>query len=320
MPDTPTVPAPELRDVTMHAYKPNEPGQATIVRNEICTATRKAAGFVRHVEIDVSGTALEGLCVPGQSIGIIPPGEDDKGRPHAVRLYSLANPSRGEDGQGKIVSTTVKRTIDEHWDSHKLFLGVASNYLCDAQEGDTVLVTGPAGKRFVLPKKPEDHSYLFFATGTGIAPYRGMIMDLIETGVTNPITLVMGAPYHTDLIYHDELRALEAQHESFHYITALSREKQDDGHDRMYVQERLQTHRDQLGAQIARDDNLIYVCGIAGMELGIFRALADDFPEHTREQYLHVDPEILDPSVKWNRKMLHKKIKHTKRVFLEVYA
>ena len=156
---SPTINEPVLPEATMHACRPNEPATAVVTKNELCTAGRKAAGFVRHVEIDVSGTPLEGVCRSGQAIGIIPPGEDERGRPHKLRLYSLACPTGGEDGAGKILSTTVKRTIDEHWDNHRLFCGVASNYLCDVQEGDQVLVTGPNGKRFLLPEDPHQHEY-----------------------------------------------------------------------------------------------------------------------------------------------------------------
>ena len=99
----------------------------------------RSASFVRHVAIDVSGTALAGSFRVGQAFGVITPGEDQRGKPHAVRLYSLACPSQGEDGEGNVVSTTVKRVIDEYspqkegdnTEAHQLFLGVCSNYLCD---------------------------------------------------------------------------------------------------------------------------------------------------------------------------------------------
>ncbi|HZW08053.1 MAG TPA: hypothetical protein VFF65_13095, partial [Phycisphaerales bacterium] len=63
-----------LRPAQMHLYKPAAPAIGTIVKNEPCTAGRKAAGFTRHVEFDVSGTELVGRCVPGQAIGVLPDG------------------------------------------------------------------------------------------------------------------------------------------------------------------------------------------------------------------------------------------------------
>jgi ferredoxin--NADP+ reductase len=302
----------------MHLYKPNEPVPVKICKSEICTA-RKAAGFVRHVEFDVTGTTLVGNCVPGQSIGIIPPFKDSKGRPEKVRLYSLASPTRGESGNPNILSTTVKRTIDEHWESHKLFLGVASNYLCDLQVGDTVMMSGPNGKRFILPAAPAEHDYIFFATGTGIAPFRGMVIDLLESNFGSQVTLVMGSPYATDLLYHDFFLQMQEKYKNFHYVTAISRERQADGHDPMYVQDRLRTDRDRLLPKLVSPRTLIYVCGLAGMELGIFQQLALLLTGDALEQYLQVDKATLGDIRSWNRAMVHRQIKATRRVFMEVY-
>lgn len=312
---------PTLPAVEMHLHRPTEPGVGVVVRNELCTASRKAAGFVRHIEIDVSNTDLAGRFRAGQSFGVIPPGVTDKGQPHKVRLYSIASPTRGEDGNGNVLATTVKRTIDEHWDSNELFLGVASNYLCDLNVGDSVSVTGPNGKRFLLPEPADDHRYLFFATGTGIAPFRGMVHELFTGSTTTQAdaSLVMGAPYATDLLYHAELTDLAATHAGFNYLTAISREHQDDVNRKLYVQDRLETHRDQLQELLEDDRTLLYVCGIAGMELGIFQQLARILGPEKLEAYLEVDPEVAGTPEDWDRRMIPRKIRPTKRVFLEVY-
>lgn len=316
----PTVNEPVLPEVKMHLYRPNEPTIGRVVKSEICTASRKAAGIVRHLEIDVSGTELAGHCLPGQSIGVIPPGVNEHGKTHAVRLYSLASPSTGEHGNRSLISTTVKRTIEEHWETHKLFLGLASNYLCDLPEGAEVHLTGPAGKRFLLPVDIDAHDYLFFATGTGIAPFRGMVLDLLARGCRSRITLVMGAPYRSDLLYHELMQSLAQKHPNFRYLTAISRERQQDGHDRMYVQDRLTTERDDLGPQLASERNLVYICGIAGMELGIFQKIAAMLDGDTLAQYLRIDPEVLHDINGWDRRMIQRQIRPTRRVFLEVYA
>lgn len=311
-------PGPALSDVQMHLHTPVSPGVGTVVSNERCTL-RKSAGFVRHVVIDVSKTSLAGRFRAGQSFGIIPPGTDDKGRSHKLRLYSIASPSAGEDGQGQVLSTTVKRTIDEHWETGKLFLGVASNFLADLKPGDEVTLTGPNGKRFVIPAAPGDYDYLFFATGTGIAPFRGMAMELLASETASKIVLVMGSPYATDLLYHGDLLRLQGEHPRFRYLTAISREKQEDGHDPLYVQDRLATHRDELIAMLESPRTLIYICGLAGMELGIFQKLAELLPDHALEQYLKVDPEAMADIRSWQRSMIHKQVRPTRRVFTEVY-
>lgn len=317
---------PRLQSVQMHLHTPARPARGICVSNERCTQ-RKSAQFVRHIAFDVSGTGLAGVVRPGQSFGVLPPGLDEHGKPHKLRLYSVASPTGGEDGTGNIIATTVKRTIDEHHDHHRLFLGVASNYLCDLQVGDAVQLTGPSGKRFVLPEALGEHDYIFFATGTGIAPFRGMLMDLLsgKTGEAGPaarkprIVLVMGAAYATDLLYHGDLLKLQAEHPNFTYITAISRERQEDGRDALYVQDRVQTHRDVMLPLLEGERTLIYICGLAGMELGIFQRLAGILPDHALEQYLRVDPAVISDIRLWQRSMLHRQIRPTRRVFVEVY-
>jgi ferredoxin--NADP+ reductase len=310
---------PVLCEARMHLLTPAAPGVDTVVSNEKYTASSKAAGFVRHVSIDVSGTPLAGTFLSGQSFGVIPPGVDSHGKPHKLRLYSIASPTSGEDGKGQVLATTVKRTIDEHWETHKLFLGVASNYLCDLHPGDKVTVTGPNGKRFVLPADPSRHDYLFFATGTGIAPFRGMVLELLRAGVTSRITLVMGSPYATDLLYHADFLDLQKKHPNFRYITAVSRERQADGQPGMYVHDRLAHQRDEFRPLLASERTLIYICGIAGMELGVFQRLAEILPASELDQYLGVDADALGTIPGWTRKMIHKQVRPTRRIFLEVY-
>ena len=310
---------PVLRDVVMHLATPAAPAQGVVVSNERCTASRKSAGFVRHVAIDISSTPLAGRFVAGQSFGVIPPGLDAAGKPHKLRLYSIASPSAGEDGQGRVLATTVKRVIDENWETGKLFLGVCSNYLCDLRVGDPVTVTGPSGKRFVLPQRAHEHDYLFFATGTGVAPFRGMVRDLLASASESRITLVLGSPYASDLIYHDEFRALAASNPRFSYLPTLSRERQADGAPGCYVHDRFTTHREQLEPTLRSGRALIYVCGIAGMELGVVQQLTRLLPGTFLEQFVQADAPTLEGVSGWTRAMLNKQVKLTRRVFLEVY-
>lgn len=310
---------PELTPARMHIAMPAAPVIGTVVSNERCTASGKAAGFVRHVAFDVSGTPLAGSFVAGQSFGVLPPGADGNGKPHKLRLYSLASPTFGEDGQGNVVATTVKRLIDEHWETGKLYTGVASNYICDLKPGDKVQLTGPSGKRFVLPLKPEEHDYVFFATGTGIAPFRGMLMELAKRAPQTRCALVMGSPYATDLIYHKQMQELRAQLPNFHYIPALSREKQADGKAPMYAHDQIVHSRDVLEPILASSRGLVYICGIAGMELGVLQRMTTTLAPAAREQYLEADAAMIADVKNWQRTMLHKQVKPTRRVFMEVY-
>lgn len=302
----------------MHLHTPASTAEATVVSNERCTAG-KSHSFVRHVVFDVSGTKLAGNFRAGQSFGVIPPGVDAAGRPHKLRLYSIASAGTGEDGSGAHLATTVKRTIDEHWETHRLFLGVASNYLADLQVGEKVALTGPNGKRFLLPARPQEHDYLFIATGTGIAPFRGMLRELDAAGFPGRAALLMGVPYATDLLYESEWQALASKRPGFMYLPTLSRQAQQiDAGGPMYVDQRLVTHREQLASMLASERTLIYICGIAGMELSVLQRMATVLPAGVRDQYMHVEPGAGEPGG-WTRRMLHREVKITRRVMLEVY-
>ena len=103
---------PLLPEAKMHVVLPGAPVVAHIASSDSCIRG-KSASFVRHIGIDLAGTPLEGTFLAGQSFGVVVPGVDSKGRPNKVRLYSIASPSYGEDGFGRIISTTCKRTIEE---------------------------------------------------------------------------------------------------------------------------------------------------------------------------------------------------------------
>ena len=311
----------------MNLVRAREPVVGRVTYNELCMRG-KSASFVKHLEIDVSGTPLAGNFTAGQSFGVIASGEDEKGKPHKVRLYSIACPSWGEDGEGKVLSTTPKRLIDEHTvqrsgddpNNHRLFLGVCSNYLCDLTEGDDVLLTGPSGKRFLLPQAPAEHRYLFIATGTGIAPFRGMLMELLASPravCPRRIDLVMGVPYVNDLLYDDFFRQMAKQHDHFHYHTAVSREALAGTGRGVYVDQLIEANWDTFHPVLRDERTLIYMCGLAGMQLGMYRLLA----RHQLDSgYLSIKDDLQERMVEhWSDSQIKRFIRPTARCMLEVY-
>jgi len=79
---TNSVTGPVLPEVQMHLHAPGDPGEAVVVETRRCTASSKAAGVIRHVALDISGTKLAGNFRAGQSFGVLPPGLDQNGKPH----------------------------------------------------------------------------------------------------------------------------------------------------------------------------------------------------------------------------------------------
>jgi benzoyl-CoA 2,3-dioxygenase component A len=122
-----------------------------------------------HVMLDFGSMPFPVL--EGQSIGILPPGQDDQGRPHHARQYSIASPRNGERPGYNNLSLTVKRVLEDH--QGRPVRGVASNYVCDLQVGDKVQVIGPFGTSFLMPNHPKSH-IVMICTGTGSAPMRAM--------------------------------------------------------------------------------------------------------------------------------------------------
>ena len=87
-----TAPDPVFPEAKLNVVKPTAPVTGRVVSNDTCLKGKSNA-WVRHTEIDVSGTPLAGNFLPGQSFGVIAPGVDANGKPHKVRLYSIACPS-----------------------------------------------------------------------------------------------------------------------------------------------------------------------------------------------------------------------------------
>lgn len=303
-----------LPEVDLNIYTPKDPVEVPIVENKICSK-EASPNFVRHITFDVSGTELEGRIRVGQSIGILPPGKNERGRPHKLRLYSVSSPTKGEEGKPHLVSTTVKRTIEE-LEGSKLYLGVCSNYLADLEPGDTVKMTGPSGRRFLLPENAANFNYVFFATGTGIAPYRGMIKELNDNGFTNEIALIFGCPYRTDLLYANYFEPLAEKYDNFHYLSYISREDRRPDGSKRYVQTCLWDDAQLLDPILKKGNTLLYICGLKGMESGIYRALAkkgmDQYLD-IREQIAHKEPD------EWTENEIKRRVKPSDRTFVEVY-
>ena len=77
-------------------YTPEHPAIAKVTGNLRLTS-EEANVDIRHIVLDFGKSPFPVL--EGQSIGILPPGEDDEGRPHHVRLVlSGERPQRGTAG------------------------------------------------------------------------------------------------------------------------------------------------------------------------------------------------------------------------------
>jgi len=105
--------------------------------------------------------------------------------------------------------------------------GLASQYIFDEiKEGSPVTLRGPLGM-FVLPEHIENDLYLV-CTGTGIAPFRSMLQYIYHHQLPHKhIYLIFGTRKQEDLLYRDEMIALEKTMHGFSYRPTLSREQWD---------------------------------------------------------------------------------------------
>lgn len=203
------------------------------------------------------------------------------------RAYSIANSPLEDE-----LEICVRRVPD----------GKLSPQLCDELEvGDTVTVRGPYGE--LVLNDPSKRDVVFLATGTGVAPFKGMIDYLFETGrdeykgEKRDIWLFLGTAWVDDLPYRTAFRELEQQHDNFHFVPCLSREPilSDWDGETDYVQHALLKHTDEdavtepLGEELegwirqdsdagidARIDpsNIdVYACGINAMVYSLVRAV-----------------------------------------------
>ena len=270
---------PAHQSVPVNLYKPKTPFVGTVLDN-YSLLQEGAIGRVQHITFDLSGGDPHLEYVEGQSIGIIPEGTDAKGKPHKLRLYSIASTRHGDDMAGKTVSLCV-RQLEYQNEAGEEIKGVCSTYLCDINPGDKVKITGPVGKEMLLPED-EEANVIMFATGTGIAPMRTYLRRMFEAGERDKngwkfrgkAWLFMGAPKTPNLLYDDDFEKYQEEFpDNFRYTKAISREQKNSKGGRMYIQDRVLEHADEIFSMIEDPKTHVYMCGLRGMEPGIDEAM-----------------------------------------------
>ena len=242
---------------------------ATVTGNVRVTAVGREYD-THHVVLDFGSMPFPVL--EGQSIGILPPGQDAAGRAHHARQYSVASPRNGERPLYNNLSLTVKRVLQDHQGAP--VRGVASNYLCDLQVGDKVQVIGPFGASFLMPNHPRS-SIVMICTGTGSAPMRAMTewrRRLRASGKFEggKLMLFFGARTPEELPYFGPLQNLPRDFIDCNF--AFSRTP---GQPKRYVQDVMRERSADLVALLQDPDSYFYVCGLKSMEEGVVLALRD---------------------------------------------
>jgi ferredoxin-NADP reductase len=135
--------------------------------------------------------------------------------------------------------------------------GKSSTYLHQLKVGDKVTVMGPLGK-FSYPV-PLEREPVFIATGSGIAPLRSMIYDLLHKNFPKNIHLIYGNRFDDDIIYKSEWDELSAEHKNFKVTHTLSKPTDKWKGEKGYVGEKIEKA---IPDPKSKD---YFICGLSNM-------------------------------------------------------
>ncbi|KAL2907118.1 Ferredoxin--NADP reductase chloroplastic [Bienertia sinuspersici] len=252
--------------VIVNKYKPKNPYPGRCLLNTKITGD-DAPGETWHMVFAHDGE------IPyreGQSVGVIPDGIDKNGKPHKLRLYSIASSALGDFGDSKTVSLCVKRLIYTN-DAGEEVKGVCSNFLCDLKPGAEVKLTGPVGKEMLMPKDP-NATIIMLGTGTGIAPFRSFLWKMFfekhdDYKFNGLAWLFLGVPTSSSLLYKEEFEKMrEKAPDNFRLDFAVSREQTNEKGEKMYIQTRMAQYDKELWELLKKDNTYVYMCGLKGID------------------------------------------------------
>ena len=198
---------------------------------------------MREIEIDL--VEPPGMTfVAGQYVQFVMPGMENDPQP-LYRAYSMASsPSR----PGRL-ALLFARVPD----------GACTSYVFEKLKvGDAVTVNGPFGSFYL---REGQRPLVLVAGGSGIAPVRAMLMDMAERGVSRTAVFFFSAHSRADLVYADDLRALQGRLPSLRFVPVLSRPLPEDRWD---------GERGGLPSVLVRllpslDEHEAYLCGGPGL-------------------------------------------------------
>ncbi len=197
--------------------------------------SREIAPGTRHFEFEAHDWPA--AFVPGQFLSITATvGEDE-----ITRAYSIVSPPGGNR-----FALCANLVLEGH----------LSPFLFALHLGDEIGFKGPYGA-FILRRPVSDS--IFVATGTGIAPFRSMLLAQLRENPRRRFTLLFGVRHEHSLLYNDEFRALARECPNFDYQPTLTRPPE----HWAGRTGRVQAHALELLGE--RRDVDVYICGLREM-------------------------------------------------------
>jgi CDP-4-dehydro-6-deoxyglucose reductase, E3 len=197
---------------------------------------RELADDVRHFVFEVEG--VDQLEFPaGQFVSFTEELEGKK----ITRAYSIVSPPSGNR-----IELCLNRVQE----------GAFSPFLFSLEPGAVVPMKGPLGG-FIM-RNPINDS-VFVATGTGIAPIRAMLMEILPKDREHSFTLLFGVRCEHTILYREDFERLQLEYPNFHFWVTLTRPPEGWAGRVGRVQDHL------FEAIGPRRDMDIYICGLKAM-------------------------------------------------------
>lgn len=189
------------------------------------------------------------------------------------RNYSIANPPAGDN----VIELAMAYMPQ----------GLASTLLANLQPGEMLQASGPYGQ-FILKDEVLPKRYILIGTGTGITPYRSMLLQLAQLLATTNLEVVIlqGVRTAEDLLYGAEFLEFAAKFASAKFYACYSREMPLSPQS-YEVTGYVQNHLEEL--HIKPGDDIAYLCGNPHMVDETFQLLQNlglDRTHIRREKYI----------------------------------
>lgn len=238
----------------------------------------------------------------GHNIGVQIAGPHGFGNKTHQRYYTIA--SSRETDTGSELEILVRRCfyIDEV--SGEEYPGVASNYLCDAQLGQTITLTGPYRSTFTVPAD-RTSNLLMLGTGTGIAPFRAFLRRIYDTEKNwqGTVRLFYGARTGMDLLYMNEENNDLANYydqATFLAIQSIGRKLMGDEGDAL--KHGLEAHVDGIWQLVQDGKTHVYLAGIEKIVANFDRIMAGK--AGSDEAWQAIKQQLIDDQ-RWSQLIYH---------------
>lgn len=225
----------------------------------------------------------------GQTVGVLVPGRHAHGQEGHFRLYTIANTQETARVGEVDLELCVRRCfyIDEV--NGEEYPGLASNYLCDAKPGDSIMLTGPYGDAFTIPDDNEAN-LLMIGTGTGIAPFRAFVRHIYEkrSDWKGQVWLFYGARTGMEKLYQNKEFNDFANYydeQTFQAFAGLSRRPWVHGEEHG-LGEVLEENAQEIWELMQDPKTHVYIAGLSKTLEAFYEAMAKAAGSETRLRWL----------------------------------